>query len=106
MEAIRPEVIGLVAMGLPISACDGDPALEELRPGPGAGDLDREDGRPAHFLGLVLEWVFSTDNPWVVLGVAAAMLLAASQAVGARQGRSTPGVKVEALCPSLSASPW
>ncbi len=97
MEAIRPEVIGLVAMGIPISlvmlvlAWRG---LGQVR------DLMIAIVRMVVqlvLLGLVLEWVFATDTPWVVLGVAAAMLLAASQAVGARQGRSTPGVKAEAL---------
>lgn len=96
-EAIRPTVFGLVAMGLPIAVVM---AVLIWR---GLGQVRAILVAIARMvvqlvlLGLVLEWVFSTSNAWVVLGVTAVMLLAASQAVGARQGKTTPGVKAEAL---------
>ena len=50
-------------------------------------------------LGAVLGWVFQTQSPWVVGGVALVMLLASAHAVGARQHgrRSAWGLRAEAF---------
>jgi putative ABC transport system permease protein len=97
MEAIRPSVPGLVAMGLPIALVVAILIWRRLGQVRALAIAIVRMVVQLMLLGLVLEWVFKVRNPGIVLGVAGAMLLAASQAVGARQGKTAPGVRVEAL---------
>ncbi len=48
-------------------------------------------------LGLVLGWVFSTTSPWVVLGMAAVMLVVSASTVNARQRSGSWLLRVEVL---------
>ena len=52
-------------------------------------------------LGVVLEYVFATDSPWVVVGIGLLMLGASAQAVGARQSRTGWLVRAEAFAAML-----
>jgi putative ABC transport system permease protein len=48
-------------------------------------------------LGFVLHWIFQSDNPWVVLGVAGVMLVVSAGTVSARQREGSRLLQVEVL---------
>jgi putative ABC transport system permease protein len=49
-------------------------------------------------LGVVLQWVIETKDPYLVVAVALLMLAASAHAVGARQKRGTWALRLEAFC--------
>ncbi len=55
-------------------------------------------------VGLVLDWVFSTRNPWIIVGIALAMAAIASVAAVRRTSRRFPGIYWESLVMVVGAS--
>ncbi len=92
-----PSWDGLAILALPVLAGMGLLALRGLgQVRPLAVSIARMVSQLVA-LGVVLRWLFDSDNPWLVSGVVLLMLLISSHAVVSRQTRPSGSLRVEAF---------